>query len=42
MVDPLFDSLRTNSEFKEIVSRAQVKKAEIRKQIKDLEAKGEL
>jgi hypothetical protein len=42
MFDPLFESLRTNEEFKEIVEKAQTDKAEIRNQVKDLEAKGEL
>ena len=42
MHDPLFEKLRTNKEFKEIIDRAQSKKTEIRRQVKELEAKGEL
>lgn len=42
MVDPLFESLRNNNEFKEIVERAQAKKAAIRVQLKELEMKGAL
>jgi len=37
MVDPLFESLKNNNEFKEIVERAQAKKAAIRVQLKELE-----
>ena len=39
MSDPLFENLRSNPEFKEIVSRAQAKKTEIRKRISELEKK---
>lgn len=42
MYDPLFDNLRNNKEFKEIVERSQAQKTEIRNQIKELEMKGEL
>ena len=42
MVDPLFEKLRNNKEFKEIVEGEQAKKAEIRAQVKALEMKGEL
>ncbi len=42
MHDPLFEKLRSNKEFKEIIDRAQARKMEIRRQVKELEAKGEL
>ncbi len=41
-VDPLFEKLRNNREFKEIVDGEQANKAKIRKQIKAMEMKGEL
>ena len=42
MVDPLFESLKTNKEFKQIVEGAQAQKAKIRDRINELEMKGEL
>ena len=42
MVDPLFESLRSNKEFRKIVDGAQAEKAKIRDLIKELEMKGEL
>ena len=42
MVDPLFESLRTNEEFKKIVEGAQAEKAAIRTQVRELEMKGKL
>jgi TolB-like protein/Flp pilus assembly protein TadD len=41
-VDPLFDNLRNDEEFKEIVKRANDKAAEIRAKIKKMEEKGEI
>ena len=41
-VDPLFDNLRNDQEFKEIVKRANDKAAEIRAKIKEMEEKGAL
>ncbi|TAL44805.1 MAG: adenylate/guanylate cyclase domain-containing protein [Chitinophagaceae bacterium] len=42
MYDPLFENLRSNKEFKEIVGKAQAQKAEIRSRVIELERKGEL
>lgn len=42
LIDPLFENLRSNKEFKEIVEKAQAKKAEISKQIRELELNGQL
>jgi TolB-like protein/Flp pilus assembly protein TadD len=41
-VDPLFDNLRNDEEFKEIVKRANDKAAEIRAKIKEIEENGAL
>ena len=40
--DPLFDNLRNDGEFKEIVKRVNDKAAEIREEIDRLEEKGEI
>jgi TolB-like protein/Flp pilus assembly protein TadD len=41
-VDPLFDNLRNDEEFKEIVKRANDKAAEIRAEIREMEERGEI
>ena len=40
--DPLFDNLRNDKEFKEIVKRVNDKAAEIREEIREMEEKGEI
>ena len=41
-IDPIFESLRDDPEFKAIVKRAQEEKTSIRAQIREMEERGEL
>jgi len=42
LIDPFFESLRGDPEFKAIVKQAQEEKAALREQVRDLEERGEL
>jgi tetratricopeptide (TPR) repeat protein len=42
LIDPFFESLRDNPEFKAIVKQAQEEKATIRTQVREMEERGEL
>jgi TolB-like protein/class 3 adenylate cyclase/Tfp pilus assembly protein PilF len=42
LIDPFFESLREDPEFKEIVKQAQEEKAALRAQVKEMEERGEL
>ena len=42
MIDPFFESLRDDPEFKAIVKRVQEEKAAIRAQIREMEERGEI
>jgi len=42
LIDPFFESLRDNPEFKAIVKQAQQEKAELREQVRQMEERGEL
>ena len=42
LIDPYFESLRDDPEFKAIVKSAQEEKAAIREQVRQMEARGEL
>ena len=42
LIDPFFESLRNDPEFKAIVKQAQEEKAEIRAQVREREERGEL
>jgi len=42
MIDPFFESLRDDPEFKAIVRQAQEEKATLRAQVREMEARGEL
>ena len=42
LIDPFFESLRDDPEFKAIVKQAQEEKAALRKQVREMESRGEL
>jgi len=42
VIDPFFESLRDDPEFKAIVKQAQEEKAAIRAQVREMEERGEL
>lgn len=42
MIDPFFESLRDDPEFKAIVKKAQDEKAALREQVREMEERGEL
>ena len=42
LIDPFFESLRDDPEFKAIVKQAQEEKAALRAQVRDMEARGQL
>jgi hypothetical protein len=42
LIDPFFESLRGDPEFKAIVKQAQEEKAELREQVRQMEERGEL
>jgi len=42
LIDPFFESLREDPEFKSIVKQAKEEKAALRAQVRDMEQRGEL
>ena len=42
LIDPFFESLRDDPEFKAIVKQAQEEKAALRAQVREMEERGEL
>jgi hypothetical protein len=42
LIDPFFEKLRDDPEFKAIVKQAQQEKAKLREQVRQMEARGEL